>query len=336
MGEWIRSHESPTARLSNEGRFPSLEGATGWLNSPPLAPEGLVGRVVVVDFCTYTCINWLRTLPYVRAWAERYADNGLVMIGVHTPEFSFERDVDNVTEMLAAMRVEFPIALDNGYAVWDAFANHYWPALYFIGADGRIRHHWYGEGDYERSEQVIQELLREAGRPNVGTGLVSVNGSGPEAEAAWNDLESPETYLGYERARDFASPGGMVPKERHVYSAPGRLGPNRWALVGDWTADAESVALNEPNGRIEFSFHARDVHVVMGPRERGTAVPFRVTIDGEPLRDAAGSDVDPEGSGVLTQQRMYQLARQPGPIADRRFAIEFLDRGAEGFAFTFG
>jgi hypothetical protein len=275
-------------------------------------------------------------LPYVRAWAERYADDGLVMIGVHTPEFSFERDVDNVTEMLAAMRVEFPIALDNGYAVWDAFANHYWPALYFISADGRIRHHRFGEGDYERSEQVIQELLQEDGTPNVGTDLVSVNGSGPEAEAAWNDLESRETYLGYERTRDFASPGGMVPKERHVYTASVRLEPNRWALVGDWTVDAESVLLYEPNGRIEFSFHSRDVHLVMGPRDRGTSVPFRVTIDGEPLRDAAGSDVDPEGSGILAQQRMHQLVRQGGPIVDRRFAIEFLDRGAECFAFTFG
>jgi len=336
MGEWIRSHRGPAARLSNEGRLPSLEGATGWLNTPPLTPDGLAGSVVVVDFCTYTCINWLRTLPYVRAWAERYADDGLVVIGTHTPEFSFEHDVDNVTEMLAAMRVEFPIALDNRYAVWDAFANHYWPALYFIGADGRIRHHHFGEGDYERSEQVIQELLREAGASDVGPDLVSVDGVGPEAEAAWSDLESPETYLGYERSRDFASPGGMAPKERHLYAAPDRLGTNQWALVGNWTVDAESAVSNEPEGRIEFAFHARDVHLIMGPRGRGSSVPFRVTIDGEPLGGAGGSDVDPEGSGVLTQQRMHQLVRQQGPIVDRRFAIEFLDGGAEGFAFTFG
>jgi hypothetical protein len=238
--------------------------------------------------------------------------------------------------MLAAMRVEFPIALDNRYAVWDAFANHYWPALYFIGADGRIRHHHFGEGDYERSEQVIQDLLREAGASDVGPDFVSVEGVGPEAEAAWSDLESPETYLGYERSRGFASPGGIATKERHIYMAPERLGTNQWALAGAWTVDVESAVSNEPHGRIEFAFHARDVHLVMGPPDRGSSLPFRVTIDGEPVRDAAGSDVDHEGSGVLTQQRMHQLVRQQGPIVDRRFAIEFLDGGAEGFAFTFG
>jgi hypothetical protein len=238
--------------------------------------------------------------------------------------------------MLAAMRVEFPIALDNRYAVWDAFANHYWPALYFIGADGRIRHHHFGEGDYERSEQVIQDLLREAGASDVGPDFVSVEGVGPEAEAAWSDLESPETYLGYERSRGFASPGGIATKERHIYMAPERLGTNQWALAGAWTVDVESAVSNEPHGRIEFAFHARDVHLVMGPPDRGSSLPFRVTIDGEPVRDAAGSDVDHEGSGVLTQQRMHQLVRQQGPIVDRRFAIEFLGGGAEGFAFTFG
>jgi thiol-disulfide isomerase/thioredoxin len=332
----MRSHIGPAGRLSNEGRFPSLDGATGWLNTSPLTPEGLSGKVVVINFCTYTCVNWLRTLPYVRAWSERYADEGLVTVGVHTPEFSFEHDVDNVKEMLGAMRVEYPIALDNRYAVWDAFTNHYWPALYFIGIDGRIRHHQFGEGDYERSEQVIQQLLREAGAADVGTDLVSVNGIGPEAEAAWLDLQSPESYLGYERGQAPASPGGMVPKEHHVYAAPAVLELNRWALVGDWTVDSESVVLNEPNGRIEFAFHARDVHLVMGPRERGTPVPFRLTIDGEPLHDAAGSDVDADGSGVVVQQRMHQLIRQRAPVADRVFAIEFLERGAEGFAFTFG
>jgi hypothetical protein len=336
MSDWIRSHIGPGGHLSNEGRFPSLDGATGWLNTSPLTPEGLAGKVVVINFCTYTCINWLRTLPYVRAWSERYADDGLVMIGAHTPEFSFEHDVENVKEMLGEMRIEYPIALDNRYAVWDAFANHYWPALYFIDAAGRIRHHQFGEGDYERSEQVIQQLLAEAGAVNVGPDLVSVAGTGAEAEAAWLDLRSPESYLGYERGQAFVSPGGMAPKERHTYSLPAILDLNRWALVGDWTVDAESVVSNEPNARIEFAFHARDVHLVMGPQERGASVPFRVTIDNEPLDDAAGSDVGPDGSGILTQQRMYQLMRQQAPIIDRVFAIEFLERGAEGFAFTFG
>ena len=336
MSDWIRSHIGPVGRLSNEGRFPPLDGATGWLNSPPLTPDGLLGNVVVVNFCTYTCINWLRTLPYVRAWWERYADDGLVMIGVHTPEFSFEHDMDNVRQMLGAMHVEYPIALDNRYAVWDAFANHYWPALYFIDSQGRIRHHQFGEGDYERSEQVIQQLLIEAGAANVGPDLVTVTGVGPEAEADWLDLRSPESYLGYDRGQAFASPGGVVAKERRSYTTPAVLELNRWALVGDWTVDAESVVSNEANARIEFAFHARDVHLVMGPKDRGGSVPFRVTIDGEPLRDAAGSDVDARGSGVVTQQRMHQLVRQQGPIADRLFAIEFLAEGEEGFAFTFG
>ena len=334
MGEWFRPYRG-SVRLSNEGRFPSLDGATGWLNSPPLTPTGLSGRVVVVNFCTYTCINWLRTLPYVRAWAERYADDGLVMIGVHTPEFSFEHDLDNVRDMLAAMRVDWPIAVDNDYAVWNAFANHYWPALYFIDAGGRIRHHRFGEGDYEASEHVIRQLLGDGG-VDVGDDLVSVTAEGPEVEADWDDLESPETYLGYDRTEGFASPGGMAPKERRVYAGARHLGRNQWTLTGDWSVETDRVHLNEGNGRIDFSFHARDVHLVMGPPERGTSIPFRVTIDGEPLHDAAGSDVDREGSGVLTQQRMYQLVRQAEPVVDRRFSIEFFDPGAEGFAFTFG
>ncbi len=334
MGEWFRPHRGAT-RASNEGRFPSLEGASQWLNSPPLTPAGLSGSVVVVNFCTYTCINWLRTLPYVRAWAERYRDDGLVMIGAHTPEFSFEHDIENVVEMLAAMRVEWPIALDNDYAIWGAFANHYWPALYFIDADGRIRHHRFGEGDYDASEHAIQELLRETGA-DVGDDLAPVSADGPEVEANWQDLRSAETYLGYDRTQGFASPGGMAPKERHLYTSPGHLGPNQWALAGDWTVDADRVHLNDGSGRINFSFHARDVHLVMGPPERSTSIPFRVTIDGEPPGDAAGSDTADDGTGVLSQQRMYQLVRQYGPIADRVFTIEFLDRAAEAFAFTFG
>jgi hypothetical protein len=334
VGEWFRPHRG-TTRLSNEGRFPSLNGASQWLNSPPLTPTGLSGKVVVINFCTYTCINWLRTLPYVRAWAERYRDDGLVMMGVHTPEFSFEHDVENVKEMLAAMRVNWAIALDNNYSVWDAFANHYWPALYFIDTSGRIRHHRFGEGDYEASERVIQELLREKGA-DVGDDPVPVTADGPEVEADWKDLESAETYLGYDRTQGFASPGGVAPKERQLYASSRHLGSNQWALAGDWTVDADRVHLNEGSGRIDFSFHARDVHLVMGPPERGMSIPFRVTIDDEPPGDAAGSDVSDDGAGVLSQQRMYQLVRQRGPIFDRVFTIEFFDRGAEAFAFTFG
>jgi Thioredoxin like C-terminal domain len=334
MGEWFRPQRGAT-RLPNEGRFPSLDGATRWLNSPPLTPAGLSGKVVVVNFCTYTCINWLRTLPYVRAWAERYWDDGLVMIGAHTPEFTFEHDVVNVEEMLGAMRVDWPIAVDNDYAVWGAFANHYWPALYFIDAKGRIRHHRFGEGDYEASERVIQQLLRETGA-DVDDALAPVGPEGPEVDADWTDLESAETYLGYDRTVGFASPGGMTPKEGHLYSSSAYLGPNQWALEGDWTVDADRVHLNEANGRIDFSFHARDVHLVMGPPGRGASIPFRVTIDREPPGDAAGSDIGDDGAGTLSQQRMYQLVRQHGSIVDRVFSIEFLDRAAEAFAFTFG
>jgi len=326
----------PPSKLPVEGRFPSLAGATAWLNSPPLDPEGLQGKVVVVDFCTYTCINWLRTLPYVRAWAEKYRDLGLVVIGAHTPEFSFESDLDNVRQALVAMAVDYPVAVDNGYAIWDAFANHYWPAQYFIDATGRIRHHWFGEGDYERSETVIQQLCADAGTGQVDDALVTVDPLGPEVEADWVNLRSPETYLGYGRTHNFASPGGMAPGRPHAYVTPEKLPLNGWALSGSWTANPESVVLHHPKGGISFRFHARDVHLVMGPMDGSTPVAFRVSIDREPLRDASGSDVDDGGAGLLTEPRMYQLVRQRGPIADRLFAIEFLDRGAEAFAFTFG
>jgi thiol-disulfide isomerase/thioredoxin len=322
--------------LPSEGHFPSLGGANAWLNSPPLTADGLRGKVVVVNFCTYTCINWLRSLPYVRPSAEAYRDHGLVVIGVHTPEFSFEHDLENVRQALRETRVEYPIAIDNDYAVWEAFANHYWPALYFIDAEGRIRHHRFGEGDYERSESVIQQLLAEAGLDDDGQEFVSVDARGPEAAADWNSLLSPETYLGYARTMDFASPGGLTPDEPRVYEAPRKLRRNHWSLSGDWTAGAEAVALNEAGGRIAFDVHARDVHLVMGPPTREAPVPFRVSLDGEPPGAAHGSDVDADGSGVLSYPRMYQVIRQEGPIGDRRFEIEFLDRGAQAFAFTFG
>jgi Thioredoxin like C-terminal domain/AhpC/TSA family len=321
--------------LPIEGNFPSLDGANGWLNSEPLTPAELRGKVVAIDFCTYTCINWLRSLPYVRAWAETYEDQGLVTIGVHTPEFSFEHDIDNVREALAEMGVAYPIAIDNDYGVWNAFANHYWPALYLIDAEGRIRHHRFGEGGYDRSEAVIRQLLTDTGADEIADDA-TVEPRGPEVEADWDSLETAETYLGYRQTQNVASPGGLIPDVPREYERPEALGPNHWALSGNWTVRAEAAALNEPSGRVAYRFHARDVHLVMGPKTREHPVTFRVTIDGEPPGEARGTDVDADGSGTLIQQRMYQLIRQPGPIVDRVFEIEFLEPGAEGFAFTFG
>ena len=255
---------------------------------------------------------------------------------MHTPEFSFEHDLENVRRALHEMRVEYPIAIDNDYAVWEAFANHYWPALYLIDAEGRIRYHRSGEGDYERSESVIQQLLAEAGLDDDDQEFVSVDALGPEAPADWNSLLSPETYLGYRQTMDFASPGGLTPDEPRVYEAPQKLRRNHWSLSGDWTAGAEAVRSNGASGRIAFDVHARDVHLVMGPQAREAPVPFRVTLDGEPPGTAHGSDVDAGGAGLLIYPRMYQVIRQEGPIGDRRFEIEFLERGAQAFAFTFG
>ena len=322
--------------LPIEGHFPSLGGATEWLNSPPLDAEGLRGKVVVVDFCTYTCINWLRSLPYVRAWAQAYEDRGLVVIGVHTPEFSFEHDVENVRRALKEMEVTYAVVVDNDYAVWDAFANNYWPALYFIDAEGRIRHHRFGEGDYEGSEIIIQQLLRDAGAEDVSDELAPVDARGPEVAADWENLESPEAYLGSRRAQNFDSSERSGWGEHRSDEATRPLRRNHWTLSGNWTMTPEAVILNEPNGRITFRFHARDVHLVMGPAAREMPVPFRVSIDGEPPGLSGGSDVDQDGSGLLGEQRMYQLIRQQGLIDDRTFEIEFLDRGAEAFVFTFG
>ena len=322
--------------LPVEGHIPSLEGATEWINSPPLTPSVLRGKVALFDFCTYTCINWIRTLPYIRAWAERCEDHGLLVVGVHTPEFSFEKDLENVREALKQMRVTYPVAVDSDHAIWEAFTNQYWPALYFVDAEGRIRHHRFGEGDYERSEIVIQQLLAEAGVEGIGDELVPVDPQGAEVAADWGSLGSGETYLGYRRTDGFDPPGGLTPNEARSYDIPDRLRRNHWALSGDWTATPEAVVLNEPNGRIASRFEARDVHLVMGPPARGSSVRFRVFIDGEPPGAAAGSDVDADGSGQLDRQRMYQLIRQHGPITDRLFEIEFLDRGAEAFCFTFG
>ncbi len=324
------------SQLPIEGDLPSLGGATAWLNSPPLTAAGLRGKVVLVEFWTYTCINWLRSHPYVRAWGEKYKKQGLVVIGVHAPEFAFERNVDNVRREAKDMRVEYPIAIDNDYAVWRAFKNEYWPALYFIDAQGHIRHHQFGEGGYDQSERVIQQLLAEAGSSGVGHALVAVDARGAEAAAAWDSLKSPETYVGYEQAQNFASPRGVVADKPHVYAAPAQLRLNDWALSGEWTVGKQLAVLNRPNGRIAYRFHARDLHLVMGPAARGASVRFRVLVDGQAPRADHGGDVDEQGSGSVTEQRLYQLIRQRKPIADRQFEIEFLDPGVEAFVFTFG
>jgi thiol-disulfide isomerase/thioredoxin len=324
------------ARLPVEGELPSLGGATGWLNSQPLTTNSLRGKVVLIQFCTYTCINWLRTLPYVRAWAEKYKGQGLVVVGVHTPEFAFEKDVDNVRHALKEMKVVYPVALDSDYVVWRAFTNQYWPALYFVDAKGRIRHHQFGEGDYEQSERVIQQLLVEAGAGGVGQELVSVEARDIEAAADWDNLKSPENYVGYERTENFVSPGGAIPDKGRVYTAPAQLSLNQWALSGDWTVGSQVVALNKAGGRIAYRFHARDLHLVMGPAARVPSVRFRVTVEGQPAGAAHGVDVDEQGNGKITEQRIYQLIRQPKPVADRLFEIEFLDAGVEAFVFTFG
>lgn len=323
-------------RMPVEGKFPSLEGATGWLNSPPLTPASLRGKVVLVDFWTYSCINWQRTLPYVRAWAEKYKDQGLVVIGAHTPEFEFEKNVENVRRFSKELKVDYPVAIDSNYAIWGAFGNRYWPALYFIDANGAIRHHVFGEGEYAESEKMIQQLLMEAGASNVSRDLVSVHGVGAQAPADWKNQRSPETYLGYARTENFASPERAVPGGHRVYSIPARLGLNQWSVSGDWTMEKQAAVLNEANGRLAYRFHARDLHLVMGPAEQGGRVRYRVLIDGQPPGAAHGADVDEQGIGSVTEQRLYQLIRQPNPIVDRQFEIEFLDPGVEAFVFTFG
>jgi thiol-disulfide isomerase/thioredoxin len=325
-----------SARLPVESRLPSFEGATGWLNSPPLTADGLRGKVVLVNFWTFTCINWLRQLPYVRAWAGKYASQGLVVIGVHTPEFTFEHNLDNVRRAVQDTRVDYPVAIDNDYAVWSAFDNHYWPALYFADAQGRIRHHHFGEGEYQRSEMVIQQLLAEAGSTSTGHDLVAVDARGAEAPADWTTLRSPENYAGYGRTENFASPGGVVPGKPHLYTAPERLRLNDWALAGDWTMEEEATTLNMAGGQIVCRFQARDVNLVMGPAAAGTPVRFRVLIDGQPPGADHGTDVDQNGSGTLSEQRLYQLVRQQGHVTERTFEITFPDPGAAAYSFTFG
>jgi hypothetical protein len=323
----------PAAALPVEGQLPPLTGATGWLNTAPLTPDDLRGQVVLVDFCTYTCINWIRTLPHIRAWSDKYGD--LAVIGVHTPEFGFEHDTDNVRLAAADMHVDYPVAIDNDYAIWRAFSNMYWPALYFADSRGRIRRHQFGEGDYVNSENAIQQLLTEADLGGAGTGLVSADGDGVEAPADWTTLQSPETYLGYGRAERLAAPRDAVLDARHIYTAPDRLSRNEWAICGAWTLGRQAATLNDAGGQIAYRFHARDLHLVMGSAT-GNPVRFRVHLDGRPPGDAGGLDVDDDGQGVLTQPRLHQLIRQPGPVTEHLFEITFLDPGVEAYVFTFG
>lgn len=323
------------ANLPVEGAMPPLSGATTWINAPPLTPRQLRGKVVVVDFWTYSCINCLRALPYVRAWAEKYRDQGLVVIGVHTPEFAFEKSEANVREAVARLGVTYPVAMDNDFAVWRAFNNQYWPAHYFIDAQGRIRHHHFGEGDYDGSERVIQQLLKEAGAADIASDLVQVQAQGAEAAADMAQIASPETYVGYARAENFRSPGGFARDAVKTYG-PAALRLNDWSLTGPWRVTREHAALTAPGGRLAFRFKARDLHLVMGPGEGAAGLRFRVRIDGAAPGSDAGSDIDAQGLGRIDRQRLYQLVRQSGPVGERTFEIEFLDPGVQVFAFTFG
>jgi thiol-disulfide isomerase/thioredoxin len=310
-------------------RMPSFGGATGWLNSAPLGPAELRGHVVLVDFWTLTCINWLRTEPYVRAWSQAYRDVGLIVIGVHTPEFSFEHDIELVRQATRVREIDYPVAADNNYAVWSAFNNHFWPALYFIDADGMIRDHHFGEGRYEESERIIQSLL------SVGREPVAVNGVGVEAAADWDQVRSAESYLGYDRTQHFALPVGAAFDKSSDYVLPARLPPNQWALAGEWTIGPEYVVLDRAGGSIAYQFHARDAHLVLSSQAQNP-IQFRVLLDGEAPGSSHGVDVDEDGNGSLREGRMYQLVRQQGTVRDRTVEIAFAEAGAEAYVFTFG
>jgi thiol-disulfide isomerase/thioredoxin len=322
--------------LPVESRLPAFTGATGWLNSKPLVPADLRGKVVLVDFGTFTCINWIRTLPYIRAWDERYRAHGLVTVGVQTPEFGVEHDIERVRRALRDMDVEYPVVVDNDYAIWEAFANQYWPALYIGDAEGRIRHHHFGEGGYQRSERVIMHLLRDAGASDLPADLAAVEPKGIELAADLHSVRSPETYVGFARAEGFASPGGDEPGAPAVYKVPDRLHLNQWALAGEWTVRREDAVLNEPHGRITYRFHARDLNLIMSPPAEDANIRFRIRLDGASPQAAKGLDVDADGNGVVDQTRLYQLIRQPGRVEDRVFEIEFLDAGVGALCFTFG
>jgi cytochrome c biogenesis protein CcdA/thiol-disulfide isomerase/thioredoxin len=333
----MMSAAKPAGDLPVEGEIPSFAGATLWLNSPPLTPENLRGKVVVVDFWTYSCINCLRALPYVESWYQKYKDHGLVVIGVHAPEFAFEKDPNNVRRAVADLKITYPVALDNDYAIWQAFNNQYWPAHYFIDATGRVRAHHFGEGNYDESEQIIRNLLSQAGQGELPPpGMGSAKAVGVQAPPDEAHDQSPETYVGYRRAENFTSPGGFAQDTAHTYSAPATLKLNHWALRGSWNVDPEKAVLGASGGKIEFRFYARDLHVVLGPGSDGKPVRFRVTLDGVPPASSHGADTDSSGAGTIDGQRLYQLIRQSGDVGEHVFSIEFLDPGVQAYSFTFG
>jgi cytochrome c biogenesis protein CcdA/peroxiredoxin len=322
--------------LSDEGPMPELTGAVAWINSPPLTRDSLRGKVVVIDFWTYSCINCLRALPYVEAWSAKYKDAGLVVIGVHTPEFAFEKEQSNVEKAVRDLKVTYPVAVDSDYKIWQAFNNEYWPAHYFIDGKGRIRYHHFGEGEYEQSERVIQQLLKENGATSLSDGMINVSATGVEAAPAGENERSPETYIGYRRAENFASSEPLAQDSRKTYTVRARLSLNQWALGGSWKVSPESAVLQAAPGKVVFRFHARDLHLVLGPAKDGKPVRFRVKLDGAVPGEDHGSDADANGAGAVQEHRLYQLIRQKGPVEDRTFEIEFLDPGVQAFAFTFG
>ena len=330
------STAEPLPALSDEGAMPDLSGAVGWINSPALSSKLLRGKVVVIDFWTYSCINCLRALPYVQGWAAKYKDSGLVVIGVHTPEFAFEKERANVEKAVRDLKISYPVAIDSDYKIWQAFNNHYWPAHYFIDGKGRIRYHHFGEGEYDESERVIQLLLKENGATSLSEGVINVTASGAEAAADNKNVGSPETYVGYKRAGNFASAEPVVKDSRKTYSPQPRLSLNQWALGGSWKVGEESAVLESLPGKIVFRFHARDLHLVLGPTKNGKPIRFTVKLDGTPPGEDHGADTDASGAGTVQANRLYQLIRQKGPVEDRTFEIDFLDPGVEAFAFTFG
>ena len=327
--------ESQPALAEHEGPLPDLGGAVAWLNSAPLSSKSLRGKVVLVDFWTYSCINSLRQLPYMKSWAAKYKDAGLVVIGVHAPEFAFEKERANVENAVRDLKVTYPVAIDSNHRIWQAFNNEYWPADYFIDGKGRIRYHHFGEGEYGESERVIQELLKENGATGLDGSTVRISADGVEA-APSGDVQSPETYVGYRRAERFASPERLAQDSRKTYSPPARPSLNQWGLSGSWNVGAESAVLQAASGKIVFRFHSRDLHMVLGPTKNGKPVRFKVKLDGAAPGDDCGVDSAPDGTGEVREPRLYQLIRQKGQVEDRTFEIEFLDPGVQAFSFTFG